>query len=142
MLEIIAGNLRSAPTGNLDIWEARNVNCARQELYYAPFLRCFGAVQNVENLARKTVPEILRWHLDLPVSMETTEASYELLFSIYVAHEDPEAFEGLRVGHLLGRTPRLLNMNLGELDQDVVAFSLPTDEDQLRVEDGGSILEI
>ena len=128
VLENVAGNLHSIFTGHYDTSETmRHESWTRQELYSTPF-RHPKAQKSVENLTRRTAQELLKWYINLPATTETIYVGSKLCFRLDLAHGDPKSFKGLRVGDILGRTPKLLNMKFGELGRPFVVFSRPSDE--------------
>jgi len=121
VLENFGGNLRSLFTGQYDTRETlQQRGCSRQELYYIPF-QYPKEYQKIEIRARNIARELLKWYINIPVKSPDESFLFnnnlELHFQLDLdsGNHDAPSFEGLRVGHILGRTPRLLNMEAGDL---------------------------
>jgi hypothetical protein len=129
VLENIAGNLQSIFKGKYDTPEtARHESWTRQELYHTPF-RHPKAQKSIETVTRKTAQELLKWYINLPVTTESIYVGSKLSFRLHLNAEDEKFFTGLKVGDLVGRTPRLLNMQCGSLGRPFVVFSGPASHD-------------
>ncbi|KAH8666782.1 hypothetical protein BX600DRAFT_281404 [Xylariales sp. PMI_506] len=124
VFEKISGNLHSILRGRYDTAETiRQESWVRQKLYETPFRYPRGQA-SIHSTTRTTARLLLRWFIDRRVKTESINVGSKLSFRLLWASEDRSSdSSSLKVGHLLGRTPQILNEQCAELNRPYVVFS-------------------
>lgn len=134
MFHNISGHFSKIFGGHYDTADSiRQEPWMRQELYTSPFRYTTGP-RSIPTMTRMTAKILLQWYLERPVATESIFVGSKLSFRLRLANEGGDWSSddlGLRIGDLVGRTPRLITDVSGGLGRPYVIFSTPSDESSL-----------